>query len=85
MYNTSMIREMLSIAKSYGFGIDIADVPFSWEAIKNARDSYITRLNGIYERNLAGSKVEYVYGTASFIGPKTLQVGDRTITVQSHS
>ena len=34
----------------------------------------MTRLNGIYERNLNNDKVEYVHGTATFVDPHTVSV-----------
>lgn len=39
---------------------------FNWGLIKDKRDKYVQRLNGIYERNLEKENVEYVYGYASF-------------------
>jgi len=75
-----MIRETIEIAKHYGYGVESADVSFNWAKIKAARDAYVKRLNGIYERNLGNSGVEYIQGFATFSGPKTLQVGDRTLT-----
>ena len=38
---------------------------FDWEYLKKSRDSYIERLNGIYERNLDGSNVVRIEGVAS--------------------
>lgn len=40
---------------------------FNWPYFKEKRDAYITRLNGIYERNLTKEGVEYVFGHAKFI------------------
>lgn len=39
---------------------------FQWKTVKDKRDAYVKRLNGIYERNLEREKVDYVYGYASF-------------------
>jgi glutathione reductase (NADPH) len=47
--------------------------------LRVARDAYITRLNGIYERNLANRKVELVRGHAAFAGPNEVRVGDRLL------
>ena len=51
--------------KHYGF---TANTPaqFDWKFIKDARDNYVVRLNGIYGRNLENSKVASIVGTASF-------------------
>ncbi|KAF4318391.1 hypothetical protein BBO99_00006779 [Phytophthora kernoviae] len=39
---------------------------FDWAKLKTRRDAYVLRLNGIYERNLANSKVELIRGSAAF-------------------
>lgn len=40
---------------------------FDWPSFKEKRDAYIKRLNGIYEKNLTGEGVEYMFGFAKFI------------------
>lgn len=49
--------------KHYGFSA--GDINFDWKVIKDARDKYIQRLNGIYGRNLENSDVASISGTAS--------------------
>ena len=49
---------------------------FEWSKIKSARDSYIARLNGIYENNLEKASVTYLSGQASFESSDTVRVGD---------
>ncbi|EGW32076.1 glutathione reductase [Spathaspora passalidarum NRRL Y-27907] len=39
---------------------------FAWGAIKEKRDAYVTRLNGIYANNLNREGVDYLYGHARF-------------------
>lgn len=51
----------------YGF-TKKGDVDFSWKFIKDARDKYILRLNGIYDRNLGNSDVKSISGSGSFVG-----------------
>ena len=52
--------------KHYGFsGYDSDAISFDWPFIKENRDKYIVRLNGIYERNMANSGVTSILGTAS--------------------
>jgi glutathione reductase (NADPH) len=58
------------------------DVTFDWGALKTKRDAYITRLNGIYSRNLGSSGVTMINGDAKFIAPKTVAVGEDTYTVR---
>lgn len=55
--------------QSYGLSKEDGEVKhgdFQWEKIKQKRDAYITRLNGIYERNLEREGVHYAYGYAEF-------------------
>lgn len=49
------------------FGVEVSSGNFDWATLKEARDSYITRLNGIYERNLANSGVEIIEGVSKRI------------------
>lgn len=69
MWNAASIAETLHDMKHYGFsGYDSDAVSFDWSFIKNNRDKYIVRLNGIYERNMANSGVDRILGTASLTG-----------------
>lgn len=66
------IAESLQEAKSYGF--DVNTNSFNWSALKEKRDAYIARLNGIYEKNLGNDKVEYLKGFASLVDNHTVKV-----------
>lgn len=50
---------------------------FDWGRVKQARDRYIGRLNGIYEGGLDKLNVARVEGTAVFTGDKTIHVEGR--------
>ena len=64
--NAASIAETLHDMKHYGFsGYESEDLSFDWSFIKENRDKYIVRLNGIYERNMANSGVQSILGTAS--------------------
>lgn len=52
---------------------------FNWGLIKEKRDAYVQRLNGIYERNLDREKVDYVYGWAEFANEN----GDVQVTLSA--
>lgn len=66
MWNAASIAETLHDMKHYGFsGYDSDAISFDWGFIKENRDKYVTRLNGIYERNLVNSGVDKILGTAS--------------------
>jgi glutathione reductase (NADPH) len=41
---------------------------FDWKAIKDARDAYVYRLNGIYSTLLKNSGVQVLQGVAQFTG-----------------
>ncbi|KAJ1973635.1 Glutathione reductase, partial [Dimargaris xerosporica] len=73
MFNTSFVRETLEEAKHYGFTLN-GEPRFDWNKIKQARDDYVHRLNGIYVRNLEREQVDYFYGAASFLSKDTIQV-----------
>lgn len=72
-------------AKEYGFDINAAEHGFNWKSLKDKRDAYIKRLNGIYERNLNNDKVEYLHGHASFVNKNTVKIqnGDSVSEVQA--
>jgi glutathione reductase (NADPH) len=73
MWNAASIAETVHDMKHYGFsGLD--DVTFDWNFLKLNRDKYITRLNGIYDRNLDNSGVTKMVGWASLAGPNTVSV-----------
>ena len=79
MWSASEINAAIRLAPDYGFdvpgvvgGPDLAQrtppsgIAFNWSKMKAARDAYLVRLNGIYERNLENSGVEVFHGRASF-------------------
>ncbi|ODV78803.1 glutathione reductase [Suhomyces tanzawaensis NRRL Y-17324] len=66
--------------KSYGLSQGDDEVKygdFAWGAIKEKRDAYVTRLNGIYERNLQREGVSHLFGRAKFIN----SAGDVEVTL----
>jgi glutathione reductase (NADPH) len=64
-------------AADYGF--DIAVKGHDWAGLKERRDAYIERLNGIYERNLDKRGVTYLHGRARFIDANTLDIDGREV------
>ncbi|KAJ1736958.1 Glutathione reductase [Coemansia sp. BCRC 34490] len=73
-FNGASIMEAIEDAKYYG--ISVGKPTFDWGFLKQARDAYVKRLNGIYERNLTKENVEYVDGMASFINSTEIKVND---------
>jgi glutathione reductase (NADPH) len=73
MWNAASIAETVHDMKHYGFsGVD--GISFDWNFIKQSRDKYIERLNGIYDRNLGNSEVTRMVGWASLAGPNTVAI-----------
>jgi len=76
MWNAASIAETLHDMKHYGFsGYDSDAITFDWGFIKENRDKYVLRLNGIYERNMANSGVDSILGSA------TLADGGKSVVV----
>jgi len=65
-----------------GYGFDLTVNGHSWSALKRARDSYVTRLNGIYANNLNKRGVAHIEGWAKIIDAHTVQVGDTEYTAE---
>lgn len=66
--------------KAYGLASEETKIQhgdFNWGLIKGKRDAYVSRLNGIYERNLERENVEYLYGWALFANEN----GDVEVTI----
>ncbi|KAF9168436.1 Glutathione reductase, partial [Mortierella sp. AD010] len=75
MWNTASIADAIRDAKEYGFP-EAGSTKFDWSTLKNKRDAYIKRLNGIYERNLEKDSVEYITGMASFVSKNSVTLGN---------
>ena len=65
-------------AADYGFDMEVHG--HDWSIVKERRDAYVTRLNGIYERNLGNSGVTTITGVAKFVDSHTVAVGDDEYT-----
>ena len=74
MWYAAETRHHLEHAADYGFGVDVSG--HDWAGLRERRDAYVKRLNGIYENNLDKRGVEYIAGEARFIDAHTLAVGD---------
>lgn len=78
MWNTAALAENLHDSKDYGF--TTGEISFDWKIIKEKRDAYVKRLNGIYDTNLDNSGVKLYRGEAKFNGVNSVQVGEETVT-----
>ena len=72
MYNAGTVQEILCQASGYGFKVD--GWKFDMGALKEKRDAYVKRLNGIYANNLENSGITSIKGDAVFSGPKEVTV-----------
>lgn len=64
-------------AKGYGWQLDKPQ--FDWATLIANKDREITRLNGVYDRMLAGAGVTVIHGHASLSGPHEVQVNGQSI------
>jgi glutathione reductase (NADPH) len=67
MWNAAELAAAIAHAPHYGF--DVRTAGHDWPALKRARDAYVLRLNGIYERNLAKKNIVTVRAAATLAGP----------------
>nr|BAA93433.1 glutathione reductase [Physarum polycephalum] len=79
MWNTAEVGDAIAHAQDYGFNVT-KHPEFSFRKIKEARDAYIKRLNGIYHTNLGNDNIDEITGTAKFVGPKTIEVNGQKYT-----
>ncbi len=80
MWYTASHMHHLHHAGDYGFDVELNG--HDWSRVKERRDAYVKRLNGIYERNLNNSGVEYIVGKARFVDPHTVAVGDDELSAE---
>jgi glutathione reductase (NADPH) len=80
MYNAATVSEILHDAKQFGFD---ANYTFDWKKLKDMRDAYIQRLNGIYLRNMGNNGVEVIAGYGSFKDSKTVTVNGKDYTADN--
>ena len=78
MWNAAEFVGLVGDARGYGF--DVALHGHDWAKLKAARDAYVLRLNGIYEANLAKSKVTLLRGWGRLADAHTVVVGEARIS-----
>ena len=61
----------------YGFDVEVKG--HDWAGLKERRDAYIKRLNGIYENNLDKRGVTYLSGHARFVDAHTVEIDGQTV------
>ena len=78
MWYTASHRHHFAQAANYGFDVSVKG--HDWTILKERRDAYVKRLNGIYEANLDKSGVRYIAGAASFVDEHVIVVGNNQYT-----
>ena len=63
------------LAKDYGFDISVAS--HDWAALKQPRDAYVKRLNGIYAGNLQKRNITVISGIGSLVDRHRILVGEQ--------
>lgn len=76
MFNAGSIADAFKHAPYYGFDLSQSPVKFSWSHLKRIRDSYIERLNGIYENNLKKAGIDIVQGLGELLSAGRVRVGE---------
>ncbi|HIL92650.1 MAG TPA: glutathione-disulfide reductase [Cycloclasticus sp.] len=80
MWFAAATADTIHAAKNYGFDASLNS--FNWSELKQKRDAYIVRLNGIYANNLNKNSVDSIEGTATFIDTHTIEVNGKRITAE---
>lgn len=78
MWYAADLAEGLRDASGYGFAVSADGHDWGW--LKGRRDTYILRLNGIYEANLAKRSVTLIRGRAHFVDRRTVAVGESRLS-----
>jgi glutathione reductase (NADPH) len=74
MWHTASHAHHFAHAADYGFDVEMRG--HDWGGVKQRRDAYVHRLNGIYEKLLGDSGVTYLNGNARFLDAHTVAVGE---------
>lgn len=80
MWNAASAAHALHDAAGYGF--ESVAPTHDWAALKERRDAYVARLNGVYAKNLANKNVDYIAAHGVLEGPTTVRAGDRTLDAE---
>jgi len=77
MWNAADLGGALHDAQDYGFELEVSG--HDWAHLKQARDAYVQRLNGLYAANLAKRGVELVPSRARLRAAHEVEAGERTL------
>ena len=74
MWYSASHAHSVRLAADYGFDLTVNG--HDWSALKKRRDTYVKRLNKIYQENLDRRNVTLIRGTAQFVDRHTIRVSD---------
>ncbi len=77
MWYAADIAHALHDARDYGFDAQLKH--FDWGHLKQQRDDYVARLNGIYAARLENENIDYYPAWAQFSGPDTVLAGGQEL------
>lgn len=66
--------------EAQGYGWSAVESKLDWSYMVKTVGDEVTRLNGIYQRMLDGSKVEIFRGHGRLVNPHTIAIGEQTVT-----
>ena len=72
MWHAAELAQAFRDAPAYGFHTQ--EPAHDWATLVTHRETYIRRLNGIYERNLDKRAVDWISGTAQLVAPGEVDV-----------
>jgi glutathione reductase (NADPH) len=78
MWSAAELAAGVRDAPDYGFAVSAG--AHDWALLKEKRDAYILRLNGIYESNLAKRAVTLIRGRAHFVDARTVAVAGASLS-----
>lgn len=78
MWHAADFADRAAEASGYGFGFDA--LKHDWATLCANRESFIRRLNSVYERNLDKDSVAWVRGRGAFIDAQTIEVEGQQYT-----
>ena len=81
MWNAEALAHGFHDARDYGFHVPDR-IEHDWAALKQRRDAYVERLNGIYARNLNNKSIPYLAGSARLVDAHTVAVDDRRLSAK---
>jgi glutathione reductase (NADPH) len=74
MWNAANLFEHIT-REGPGLGVTTSAPPtLDFSVLKERRDAYVARLNGIYQNNVANAKIEHVKGWASLLPGNIVEV-----------